>query len=151
MLVKTLERMAWIAWLLIALSAAGLVWMMSDVSPPFAMVSATTNKPKPGELLRVDAVVQRQLKRQCGVTFSRHMFDSSGTRMELAGDTYMPPEALEQLEGIAPGRLRLAVPVPPHAQPGPAKLVTPLSYQCNAWHSLRPIHVLMTIDFEVAG
>ena len=145
-----IQRSAWLAWLLLLFSALGLIYMIGDTEPPFRVISSVANSPRAGELLRADAIVQRDLSRNCSVTFSRHILDSQGTRIDVQPLTYMPAAGLVQLEETSPGRLRMAVMLPAYVSPGPAKLVTPLAYTCNAWHSLRPIEVLMTVDFVVA-
>lgn len=150
MSMSMLQRSAWLAWLILALSAAGLIVLMGDSKPPFRMISATTNTPRAGEVLRADVVVVRDLSRRCSVTFSQHIFDSSSTRVDMLPLTFMPAAGLDQLDAESPGHLRLAIPLPDYIKPGPAKLVTPLAYVCHAWHSVRPIEVLMTVEFEVA-
>lgn len=150
MSMSLIQRSAWLAWIILAVSAVGLLYMMGDNVPPFRMVSATANSPRAGELLRADVVVTRDLSRRCSVQFSRHIFDSSSTRIDVTPLTFMPASALDQLDAESPGHQRLAIPLPAYIKPGPAKLVTPLAYTCNLWHSARPIEVLMTVDFEVA-
>jgi hypothetical protein len=144
-----LYRSAWLAWLLIGISGAGLAWMIGDSTPPFRLTGYVSNVPHRGELLRVDATVWRDLERNCSVQFSRHIFDAAGVRWDVLSSTNMTAAALRQLDEQAPGHLRLAVPIPAGAAVGPAKLVTPLEYQCNPWHGIRPIESTMTIDFEV--
>jgi hypothetical protein len=144
-----LYRSAWLAWLLIGISGAGLAWMISDSTPPFSLTGYVANVPRRGELLRVDATVWRDLDRNCSVAFSRHIFDAAGVRWDVLASANMTAFALRQLDEQAPGHLRLAVPIPAGAAVGPAKLVTPLEYQCNPWHGIRPIESTMTIDFEV--
>ena len=146
---KVLARSAWLAWALLTASLAGLGWMMLDTAAPFVMLDYTAESVRPGAVLRVDVQVRRDLSRKCSVTFSRHMFDSAGTRVDLVGSTQMTAKALEGLEKHSPGQLRMAVPIPPYVSIGRAHLVTPLAYVCNAWHSVRPIETTMVIDFEV--
>ena len=145
-----LKRSAWLAWVLIAGSMASLSYMVLDSSPPFKALGYTVNKPRAGELLRADVLVARDLGRECSVEFSRHLFDSRGTRWEVQPQTNMPSAAIRQLEDQAPGHLKLAIAVPSGMAPGPARLVTPLEYACNPWHAVRPIVVMMTIEFEVS-
>ena len=144
-----LRRSAWLAWALLIASLMGLGWMMSDTDPPFVMHGYAKGTVSPGQILRVDVSVTRDLTRRCSVTFSRHMFDSAGTRIDLVGTTQMTAQALEGLERENPGRLKMAVPIPSYVALGHARLVTPLSYVCNAWHGLRPIEITMEVDFEV--
>ena len=146
---KVLQSSAWVAWVMLALSGVGLAYMMGDTSPPFRMLASSANTPKPGELLKAEAIVERQVFRDCSVSFSRHIIDSAGQRIDITGTTFMPADALRQLERATPGRLRLAVVLPSYVEPGPAHLVTPLAYVCNPWHALRPIEFVMTIPFEV--
>lgn len=144
-----LHRSAWLAWALLAASALSFGYMVFDSRPPFELRGYTVSKSHAGELLRVDASVKRDLARGCSVAFSRHIFDSVGTRWDVQGQTNMPATALSQLDQQAPGKLRLAVPLPLGIAPGPARLVTPLEYKCNPWHAVQPIVVVMTIEFEV--
>jgi len=124
--------------------------MMADTKAPFAMNSYTVEPVKAGGILRLEAHVTRDLTRKCSVTFSRHAFDSAGTRLDLVGQTTMTAFALEQLELIDAGKLKLAIQIPEFAKPGPAVLITPLVYTCNAWHGLRPIEYTMTVNFEIS-
>ena len=147
---ELLKRSAIVAWVLLAASASGLLWMMGDTHAPFVMHGYTVEPVRPGEILRLKAEVRRDLKRKCAVTFSRHMFDSAGTRLDLVGQTSMTAAGLEQLNAIDKDVLRLAIPIPDYAKPGPAILVTPLVYSCNAWHGLRPIEYTMRVDFDIS-
>lgn len=146
---RFLDRSAGLAWALLVASAICFALMVMDDEPPFAMLSQQHATVRPGDVLRVEAAVTRDLTRRCSVTFSRHMFDRDGTRVDLVPDTYMPAAAIDDLQRRTPGQLRLAVPIPSYVPPGPAKLVVPLSYVCNAWQALRPIETKMVIDFEV--
>ena len=146
---KILQRSAWLAWALLVLNGLGLLFMMMDDKPPFQMLGYERATVRPGEILRVDATVKRELSRKCSVTFSRHVFDADGTRIDIVPDTYMPAGALEELQRLTPDKLRLALPIPSYVKPGPATLVVPLAYQCNAWHALRPIETRMVVSFEV--
>ena len=145
-----LERSAWLAWALIVLSMIGAAWMIADTDPPFRMLSYESTPARPGGILRVDAVVQRALSRRCSVTFSRHLFDSEGTRIDISPAVVMTADALEGLDRAAPGQLRLAISIPAHTLPGPARLVTPLQYQCNAWHAIRPIETTIVMVVEIS-
>lgn len=102
-----IQRSAWLAWLILLVSAVGLLFLMGDSKPPFRMISATTNTPKAGEVLRADVIVERELKRRCSVTFSRHMFDSIGTRVDITPSTFMPADGLDQLDAEKPGTFGL--------------------------------------------
>ena len=149
MATKYLQRMNAFALLILVASLFGLGVLIADSAVPFKLVSATTNAPHVNGVLFIDAVVVRDLKRKCSVTVSRHIFDATGRRIDVMPSTYMPAEALEQLDAIAPGRLRLAVPLPWYISAGPAAFVTSLSYTCNDWHAIRPINTVMTVNFEV--
>ena len=146
---KLLQRSAWLAWALLALSGFGFLFMVMDDKPPFQMLGYEKATVSPGEILRIEASVKRELSRRCSVTFSRHLFDVEGTRIDVVPDTYMPASALEELQRLTPDKLKLAIPIPSYVKPGPATLVVPLAYQCNAWHALRPIETRMVVAFEV--
>jgi hypothetical protein len=147
---KYLQRSAWVAWLLLVLSGIGAASLMLDDKSPFTMLEYRVGAVKPGGVLRIEATVKRDLSRKCSVEFSRHVFDSLGTRHDITPETMMTSAALEGLEKATPGRLVLAVQLPPHIALGKAQLVTPLVYQCNAWHAVKPIESTMVVTFEVA-
>jgi hypothetical protein len=146
---RFLEQSAWLAWAIVVGSVCGLAYLITDSEVPFRRLAYTVNAPRPGEVLRVTNMVQRDLSRGCSVRFSRHMFDSAGTRIDLHPETVMTAAALVGLEAASPGRLNLAIVMPAYAAPGPAKLVTPLYYRCNVWHSLQPIESTMVIEFNI--
>ena len=132
-----------------------LIWagtMALDRSPPFELLSYATNRPGPGGTLVVRAQVRRDLERECSVTFSRYLFDRFGARHEASGPQLMTPQALRNMDAMAPGQLNLQVPIPPAFPPGPASLTTVLEYRCNPLQDvLRPINVEMAIPFEVVS
>jgi hypothetical protein len=130
-----------------------LVWigaMAFDREPPFKLLSYWTNQPKPGGTLVVRAKVQRDLDRECSVTSSRYLFDKVGARHEASGQQMMTPQALRNMDALAPGELNLQVPIPLSFPPGPATLTTVLEYRCNPLQDIaRPIPVEMSVPFEV--
>lgn len=130
-----------------------LVWigvMEFDREPPFKLLSYATNQPTPGGTLIVRAHVRRDLERECSVTFSRYLFDKVGARHEASGQQLMTPQALRNMDALAPGELNLQVPIPSIFPPGPATLTTVLEYRCNPLQDLlRPISVELNMAFEV--
>ena len=130
-----------------------LVWigaMALDREPPFTLLSYWTNQPRAGGTLVVRAKVQRDLDRECSVTFSRYLFDKVGARHEASGPQMMTPKALRNMDALAPGELNLQVPIPINFPAGPAVLTTVLEYRCNALQDvLRPIGLELNMAFEV--
>lgn len=145
-----LERLRWLPLLfLVAVLGQCTAWML-DRSPPFRLLSYWTNQPKPGGTLVVRAKVQRDLDRECSVTFSRYLFDKVGARHEASGPQMMTPKALRNMDALAPGELNLQIPIPTNFPPGPAMLATVLEYRCNPLQDvLRPIGVELNMAFEV--
>jgi hypothetical protein len=141
-------RMPVAAYVLV-LSTMGAVSLMLETQPPYELLQYEAPAAHPGGVLHVEARVKRDLSRPCSVVFSRHIFDSQGTRHDIVAATSMTVAAVRGLEKAAPGRLVLAVQLPPYIPLGKAQLVTPLSYTCNAWHTFKPIEETMVIDFEV--
>ena len=131
-----------------------LIWvgtMALDREPPFRLMSYWTNQPKPGGVLVVRAKVHRDLERECSVTFSRYLFDKVGARHEASGPQLMTPQALRNMDALAPNELNLQVPIPATFPPGAATLTTVLEYRCNPLQDvLRPINVELNMPFEVA-
>lgn len=130
-----------------------LIWigaMALDRAPPFKLLSYWTNQPKPGGTLVVRAKVHRDLERECSVKFSRYLFDKVSARYKASGPQLMTPQALRNMDALAPGELNLQVPIPINFPAGPAVLTTVLEYRCNPLQDVvRPIPVEMNIPFEV--
>lgn len=145
-----LERLMWFWMLILVVSLGQLVWWAMDRSPPFRLVSHQVNSPHAGGVLSVRAKVQRDLDRECSVTFSRYLFDKVGARHEASGPQMMTPKALRNMDALAPGELNLQAPIPINFPPGPASMTTVLEYRCNPLQDVSsPIPVEMNIPFEV--
>ena len=145
-----MRRLVLLPWLVIVLLSAQILVWMADRHPPFEMLSATVNAPRPGEILRLDARVRRDLGRDCAVEFSRYLFDRYSTRYEGAGPQLMTAQGIRDMDAGYPGGLRVNMLVPVGFPPGPARMVTLLQYRCNPLQDImRPIEVVMTVPFEV--
>ena len=149
-LYRVMYQLRWLPRIVLACVAVWFALMAADRSPPFALHSYWTNQPKPGGILVVRAKVHRELERECTVMFSRYLFDRFGARHEATGPQVMTPQALRNMDALAPGQLNLQVPIPTYFPPGPATLTTVLEYRCNLLQDIfRPINVEMNISFEV--
>lgn len=148
---RTLERLNILSLIIVLACALQVLWWVFDTSPPFELVSYTATAAQPGGVTRIEAVVKRDLARDCSVTFSRHMFDATGVRFDLSGQQMMSASALKTLNEISPDKLRLNIAVPAIAAPGRALVTTVLEYRCNPWQESigRPIRVEMKNYFEV--
>jgi hypothetical protein len=114
------------------------------------VLSHQVNSPHAGGVLTVRAKVQRDLERDCYVTFSRYLFDRNGTRHENTGPQVMTAQAIRNMDAMAPDELNVQMLVPANFPPGPGSMTTVLEYRCNPLqHVVRPIPVEMNIPFEV--
>lgn len=148
---RTLERLNILSLIIVLACALQVLWWVFDTSPPFELVSYTATAAQPGGVTRIEAVVKRDLARDCSVPFSRHLFDATGVRFDISGHQMMSASALNTLNQISPDRLRLIVPVPPIAAPGRALITTVLEYRCNPLQESigKPIRMEMKTYFEV--
>jgi len=149
---RLMQRGVWLPWGVLTLVAVQLAVWALDRDPPFALISAQVNSPKPGGVLDVAAVVRRDLGRDCSVTFSRYLFDHSGFRHESFGPQLMSTQALRDMDAQAPGRMNIRLRVPYEFPPGRGTMNTTLEYRCNPLQDvLRPINVQMNVPFEVVA
>lgn len=141
------------AWVTLLLSALGLLVMGLvmglDREPPFESLSYVAEPAKPGQTAAISATVRRDLRHDCSVRFSRFFVDAAGTRWEVTPLTTVTPKGLRAFDAASEDRLRVPVPIPMGAAPGPATLIIPLAYRCNVVHELFPIDVVLTYNFEV--
>ncbi len=145
------QSLRWIGVGFVLIVAVGqVIWWALDRSPPFRVLSHQVNSPHAGGVLTVRAKVQRDLERDCSVTFSRYLFDRNGTRHENTGPQVMTAQAIRNMDAMAPGELNEQMLVPANFPPGPGSMTTVLEYRCNPLQYVaRPIPVEMNIPFEV--
>jgi len=144
---RILTRVILVAFALLA----GLVayWSM-DRKPPFELKSYISSAGVPGQIIVIDAIVKRDLDRNCSVTFSRAFFDSRGARTELTdGAMLMNARALFEMNKLNPGQLRLPVKIPVGATSGEGTVMTILDYVCNPTHLIKPIPLVLTMKVLV--
>ena len=107
-----LQRSAWLAWALLVLSAIGAASLVLDNTVPWSLIEYRVGPVAPGGVLRVEAIVQRDVSRKCSVQLSRHVFDATGARRDVVPAMLMTAAALEVLEKTTPGRLVFEVAIP---------------------------------------
>lgn len=147
---QLLERMMWFWIILLIVSVGQVIWWAMDRSPPFRVLSHQVNSPHAGGVLTVRAKVQRDLERDCSVTFSHYLLDRNGARHENTGQQVMTAQAIRNMDAMAPGELNVQMLVPANFPPGPGSMTTVLEYRCNPLQDVaRPIPVEMNIPFEV--
>jgi hypothetical protein len=144
------EKLHWL-WRAILLACfVQIAFWAADRTPPFVLGPYTSTSAPPGGTVRIVAKVQRDLSRKCSVVFSRHLIDASGARYDLVSGQTMSAYALEAMEKLMPGELRLQVHIPPGTPPGLAHLFTVLEYSCNPFHRrVSPIELTIEMDFIV--
>lgn len=103
-----------------------------------------------GSVAQIELSVQRNVRRNCSVSYHRHLYDADGFRFDLPGSpSGMNAEAIAALERSHPGRLLLLVPIPRKAAPGPVRLVTSMQFVCNPLHYLWPIPMLVEVPLQI--
>ena len=147
---QLLERMMWFWIILLIVSVGQVIWWAMDRSPPFRVDAVrVTNAPR-GGLVHIDAEVFRDVRRECGVTSSSHLYDSTGTRFVIDATTSSSSAGIAALERKSPGKLRRTIQLPDGVAVGPASIVSSMTYTCNALQEvLRPIQVQTEFQFEV--
>lgn len=145
-----LERWRWVPVLLLALALGQCTLWAFDRAAPFAILSYTAQPARAGGVLTINADVRRDLDRDCYVQLSSSIFDSTGVRWDLGTTQTVSPQGIRELDAKAPGKLIRKVQLPPGMAPGPASLLSSMTYQCNPLHDMfRPISVDTRFDFEV--
>ena len=59
--------------------------------------------------------------------------------------------AIAKMDQMTPGKLTVAIDVPPGLLPGPAVVISQIEYQCNPLQRLFPITILTELPFEVVA
>lgn len=127
------------------------LWAM-DREPPFKSGVATVYPTTSPGVLRIERNVRRDVSRNCSVTFSRYIIDSSGARSDLFHrPQYMSIEQRREIQRLAPNKLIEVVQIPAGLKPGKARLYTNLVYECNPLHIIWPIEVLGGVELEIVS
>ena len=147
---QLLERMMWLWMLILAVSIAQVIWWSLDREPPFRVNAVrVTNAPR-GGLVHIDAEVFRDVRRECGVTLSMHLYDATGARFTIDSTAIISSAGIAAMERKTPGKLLRTIQLPAGVAVGPASMVSSMAYTCNPLQELlRPIPVEMNIPFEV--
>jgi hypothetical protein len=133
-----------------ALFAAVICWWAFDRRAPFDIIQYVEPPPaKPGQLLRFNFPVRRQLERECSVRFTRHIIDSSGVRSDYEANHFMNADSLRAMDRVMGPYVRNVITLPSSLAEGRAVLVTNVQYQCNPLHAWWPIRVTLYYPFEV--
>ena len=147
---ELLEKMMWFWIILLVVSIGQIIWWSVDRDPPFRVDAVRVTNARQGGLVHIDAEVFRDVRRECGVTLSSHIYDSTGARFVLDGSTVISSSGIAALERKSPGKLRSTVQLPAGVAVGPASIVSSMTYTCNALQEvLRPIQVQTEFQFEV--
>jgi hypothetical protein len=141
-------RVAWMPSVLLLLAFVVVIAQAADRAPPFQILSVEPAFARPGEVVIINARVWRDTSRDCSVTMSRSMFDSSMARYDYPVAKFSD-QLIDAMESKTPGHLRVALVVSSQAAPGPADLVSVLAYRCNRVHAFWPIEVTTHMGFEV--
>jgi hypothetical protein len=129
------------------LVAAGIGITALDREEPFTMLPHDRITVKAGQYAAIDVPVRRDLSRHCDATLDRYLYDSSEHRSVLDTDAFLSDATIREQEALAPGRLKIRIPIPPikspeyrgGVNPGPARMMSEVSYSCSKGHRLWPI------------
>lgn len=146
---EIIERLMWLWLTLLAVSAGQIAWWATDREQPFELLTYYAPPVHRGGVLHMTGEVRRNLDRGCSATFSRHLTDAQGFRVDLMTSQTMSAASIADMDRRDPQRLNLAIPIPDFVSPGQAIITTVMSYRCNPLHSIWPIQSDLRISFEV--
>ena len=138
----------WVAKTILVIGLVTAVYYAADREPPFAVTTIYPAAAAPGDYITLRAGVWRDHSRHCSAHFSRYIFDSDNSRVDL-GSSYASEATLDALEAMTPGMMAMRFRLPPLMASGPAVLYTDLQFICNKMHRLWPIEVTTRIPFTV--
>lgn len=84
----------------------------------------------PGEEVKLEMAVRRDLSRSCSVRITREISDSAGARKSLGPVQEVSAEGLSNRERLSPGRLILKINLPESTPSGHAHILTEAAYRC---------------------
>lgn len=140
----------WFWIILLIVSVGQVVWWSMDRSPPFRVDAVRVTNAQQGGVVRIDAEVFRDVRRECGVTLSMHLYDATGARFTIDATSIISSAGISAMERKTPGKLLRTIQLPAGVAVGPASMVSSMAYTCNPLQEMmRPIHVQTEFQFEV--
>jgi hypothetical protein len=141
---------------LVATTVLGLTVGALDRRAPFAVLPHEPVLVQAGHWSSISVPVYRDLSRRCDASYSRFLFDSANSRVDLSSG-FVPWEQIQAMDDRTPGRLLITIPVPPieapgvkgGIKPGPGRLASDLEYVCNKGHVLFPVKVHTDILLDI--
>ena len=133
----------------LALCVAMVVIFATDRTSPFELVYYSAPAVRAGEMLKIDAVVKRDLERECEVTYNRSMVDRKGARFWESPPSRANSERIREIDVRTRNELHVEVQMPYWAPVGKVSYITSLDYECNPLHRIWPIQTIMKIETEV--
>jgi hypothetical protein len=144
-----MERFIVVGWILLITGVLSFIGLALDRKEPFKVISYPETSAPRGGVLQLTVDVWRDKSRDCNAVFSRYLFDAKGRRFEDIQGAIASDAMIDAMEARAPGKMLLAVNIPPNMEPGRALLETVLKYECNKAHAIWPIVVTTDIAFTV--
>lgn len=140
----------WFWIILLVVSIGQIIWWSVDRDPPFRVDAVRVTNARQGGLVHIDAEVFRDVRRECGVTLSTHLYDATGARFTIDSTAIISSAGIAAMERKTPGKLLRTIQLPAGVAVGPASMVSSMAYTCNPLQDVaRPIPVEMNIPFEV--
>lgn len=138
-------------WIIILIVSVGqVIWWSIDRDPPFRVDAVRVSNASPGGFIHIDADVYRDVRRECGVTLSTNLYDSTGARFPIDSTAVISSSGIAALERKSPGKLRSTIQIPFGVAIGQASIVSSMIYTCNPMQEvIRPIQVQTEFMFEV--
>lgn len=135
----------------IAISGLWILGWYLDNKPPIVLKDYMVSPAYPGYTSFVVMNVERDLSRNCRATYSRRFIDSAGSSHAIESGTLLTAADIKAAELRNPGKALFAMEIPYGVPPGPGKIITPILYYCNPWHSIfnNPIEVSLEINVTV--
>lgn len=104
-----------------------------------------------GEPVKVTIPIKQDLTRDCSLLFSRYMFDSEGTRLDLQATRFVSATGIILLDKTTPNSIQISLDIPKQTAPGIATIVTQLAYMCNPLQYIWPVDHDMIFTIKVEG
>jgi hypothetical protein len=152
-----LHQTLWLAYAALAAMGVGFLFLLLDRGAPFRIEPAAPVAVRAGQWAFIDVPVWRDSRRQCSATFSRYLFDADSARFDVSGPQQASAATIQRLARTTPGRLVIKILIPPGKDedhphgisPGPAQLVSSLSYVCNRAQRFWPLELETEIPLVV--
>lgn len=125
------------------------LWHLDNTPPTQVIGPQPVIVAHPGQLVKVEIPVVRDLSRPCSLLFSRYMVDNSGVYYDIMATRFLSHQGWVDIEKAAPHEIKFSMDVPKNIPLGKAVVTTQKAFMCNPLQYIWPLDVEIKVTLQI--